>query len=161
VPITKDLTFCIDFVRHSYSDPVTGLALRAEAGVYKRWHAKKAGWLEKSHVKLDRIMVPDTPGPDPTAYAKIAEYMQAIGEKLHAVVPKKDRGVGKRLIMVTFELPISAASGDNWLKLSVSPDTGGLDLQKIWDALASLHRPDVIRYSMVEMIFGVWESNCR
>jgi hypothetical protein len=127
--------------------------LSVTGGIYKRWFPKKAGWLKDSHVKFEKIMVRDVPGPDPTTKAEIINYMERIGEAVEAVTPKNDPGTGKRLIVVRFELP---QMNKEWLNLKVSPDQDGLDIKALWDALMNLPKPDVDEYTMLQMFFGVW-----
>jgi hypothetical protein len=148
-------TLEIEFLQSRYHYPPTGLELVLSNGVVKKWQSQKPGWLKNSPIRLDRIAIADTFYPDPTIKAGIVNFMEEIGEVVSAIVPRKKRGSTAKLLGIAFNLP--AKDPEECFELTASPDMGGIDGMKIWDAFKKMRPPAVSQHTSVKMFFGVWE----
>ena len=92
-------------------------------------------------------------GHTAASYPEIARYIESIGELLAAGIPKKDPGVGKKVIVPVIQL--SMENIEDWLKLSFCPGPEGLDAGLL-DMMMALPKPIVDAYVKLQMIFSVW-----
>ena len=145
----------IEFLRRSYRYDPTSLTLSTPNGVFKKWRARKADWLEKSAIRLDAIMTADGYGADPIADSAFVELMENIGEAVAACIPRKTKESQTRLVCITFNMPADTA--EDCFTLRASPDMEGIDGTAIWDKLRALRRPEAYEPTTCTMYFGVWE----
>jgi hypothetical protein len=154
INLKDGMTFCVEFIRDNFRDDGTGLTLKAIGAHFRAWHPRNVNWLKNSHLRFERILIGNAPGPTPISKPKVVMYMELIGETLAAGISSKDPGVGKRVIVVQFQLPMEDI--EDWFTLSFSPDPDGLDVPPLIEKLVALPRPDVLEYTSLQMIFSVW-----
>ena len=154
IPLSGKMTFHVEFIRDTFSDIPTGFTLKTPSGQVRAWHARNVNWLHKSHLQFEKIIVPTKLGPTAASKANVGKYIELIGEALAANIPKRDPGVGKKIIMAAFQLPNDGIK--NWFTLSFSPGPEGLDGAGLVQKMLVIPRPDVNEYTTLNVIFSVW-----
>jgi len=154
IPISTDVTFCINFYRTSYQDPVTGATLTTADGssittFYPTDPESPKG--HDSHVKVEGVFM--FKQPEETDALAVVGYVEQIRSELESRTPEDGQGLEPKLLYVKFELP---PSHDDWLTVSVTPNPTGLDMQTICNAIAELQTPDIEGQTVIQVAFGLW-----